>query len=132
MGGYNEDRVGSDDKETSEEASSVVTPTKRQLVYDALFSAGPTGLADYETEEITAYKNAGQRRRELVRDGRIREKLGVKRKSPQGKDQIVWSAFDDQDNPLHSPCGSQSTPNATSGSRTTGWLRSQTPSWGEG
>ena len=100
MAGFTKEGVGFNDHETSKVGAGAVAPSKRDLVLKALLEAGPAGLADFQLEERTAYRNAAQRRGELVKAKIVRE-LDILRKNPTTDvNQAVWSAFDEQDKPL--------------------------------
>ncbi len=94
-GGYTKDGVGHNVWDTSKEAAETVKPSLRDQILRVLLDAGPPGLADFQLEDRSNYRHAGQRRNELVKRNLVRVKPDEKRKNPQGKLQRVWTAFDD-------------------------------------
>jgi hypothetical protein len=89
-------QVGRRSPKTSQIAAERVLPrtgTKRKVVYD-LIQGAVAGLCDHEIETLTGWlhQSASSIRNGLMNDGWIMDS-GLRRKTPQGNDAIVWVAI---------------------------------------
>jgi hypothetical protein len=87
-------RVGRRNPETSHKAAQGVLPrtgTKRRALYNLIDSRGVVGMTDHEIEQVTGWHTNTSRstRNGLMNDGWIWDS-GVRRKTPQGHNAIVW------------------------------------------
>lgn len=94
--GVNSVQIGKASPKTSQIAAQRVLPrtgTKRKAVFDIITARGALGLCDHEIEEITGWlhQSASSIRNGLMNDGWIMDS-GLRRKTPQGNDAIVWVA----------------------------------------
>lgn len=85
------------DPDTSVNAAVTNRPKRsahKQAVLDALRAAGPNGLTDFQIAEATGIiaTSAGKRRLDLLRDGLVRQLVGVTRPSPTSTPAKVWVA----------------------------------------
>jgi hypothetical protein len=99
MGGKTDEGVLFNEHDASEAAAEGVKPGRRELILKALLEH-PAGLADFQLEKETKYRNAAQRRGDLRNDGKVRERLGITHKNPDGNQQKVWTAYGDDGQPL--------------------------------